>query len=211
MTASKTKTAKKVVSKKQKETNIIFLLDKSGSMQVSKSDTIGGFNSFISEQKKLKNKIKFSFTLFDSISIEKRYVKVDINDVKELTDDTYTPTGMTPLNDAIGKTITDNADLKEALVVILTDGEENDSKEYSLLAVKKLIEEKQKAGWTFLYLGVDLDSFEREAHSRGISMSVNTMRGDISGSYKKMSQTITAYAVSDNKASFNAKDEFNKS
>ena len=211
MVASKKKTAKK--TKAPEVANVIFLLDESGSMQTGKSDTIGGFNAFINEQKKLKNKIKFSLTLFNSMKIEKRYVKVDIKDVKELTDDTYLPASMTPLNDAIGKTITENTDLEQALFVILTDGQENESKEYTLTAIKKLIEEKTAKGWSFLYLGVDIANYEQEAQTRGITMSVNTMRGDITGSYNKLSKTVNNYYVSDNsaRATFDAKDEFNKS
>jgi len=209
---AKAKTTKKA-SKKQEYSNVIFLLDETGSMQTSKSDTIGGFNTFINEQKKLKNKIKFSLTLFNSNKVEKKYRRVDIKDVIELTNDTYLPTGATPLNDAIGKTITDNADLKQALVVILTDGEENDSREYSLDAVKKLIEEKQKNGWAFLYLGVDIANFEHEAQSRGMHFSVNTMRGDMTGSYAKMSNMVNTYAnVSPQaKSAFDTKEEYDKS
>lgn len=205
--------AKYKKTKEQKYSNVIFLLDETGSMELSKSDTIGGFNVFINQQKKLKNKIKFSLTLFNSLKIEKRYTNVDINDVVELNEDTYVPAGLTPLNDAIGKTIADNINLKQALVVILTDGEENYSKEYSLDTIKKLIEEKQKNGWSFLYLGVDIANFEQEARLRGMYSSVNTSRDNITGSYTKMSNMVNTYVNSSDteKAVFNSQEEYNKS
>lgn len=205
-------TAKKTAKNKKEDiTNVIFLLDNTGSMYRIKSDTIGGFNTFISEQKKLKNNIKFSLTLFNSFQIEKRYINVDINDVEELNEDTYNPNGTTPLNDAIGKTINEVGDLKNALFVIMTDGEENASIEFDLPTVKKMIEDKEKLGWTFLYLGVDVTNFVNNAMDYGIKMSVNTFSDDIKGSYQKMSKTVNAYSISANKSNFNAQDEFEKS
>lgn len=137
---------------------IVFLLDETGSMHPHKAETIASFNKYLEETKKAETAeepIYFHLTLFNSEKLEKRYVHEPIKDVYGLTSLTYVPDFSTPLYDAIGQTI--SPIMGEALMVILTDGMENASKEYSLPAVKALIEEREKAGWQFLYLGSTLD------------------------------------------------------
>lgn len=207
--------------KKQKQTktkkntspaNIIFILDKSGSMQRIKTDTIGGFNSFLTEQKKLNLPTKFWLTLFDTVSIEHRYEGVDIDKVEELNDNNYIPSGATPLYDAVGTTIRKLDDVKEALIVILTDGEENASKEYTNESVKKLIEEKEKNGYKFLYLGIGIDNYVKNASAMGINSAVMTSLGNMSGSYNALNTMTATYrsCVSDNTTSaFDTSNTYN--
>lgn len=222
---TKTKVAKKINSKKtkvvkkkveakrvnKKISHVIFLLDQTGSMYNILKDTIGGFNSFLEEQKKLKNNISFSLILFNSQRIDKRYVDVDINDVSALDENTYIPTGLTPLYDAIGLTIKDVDHLKDALFVILTDGEENFSREYTSETIKAIIEDKEKIGWKFLFLGVDLKDYEKHSDRIGIRAAVGTNSINTIDTYNKMSKTVSAYATTSNTSTFDAKDEFNKS
>jgi hypothetical protein len=197
---------------KKKVTNIVFLLDKTGSMGSKKSDVIGGFNTFLSEQKKSKNNIKFWFTLFNSTDIEVRHDGVNINDATELTDDNYIPTGMTTLYDAIGLTLNKMKNMNNALFVIFTDGEENCSNKYTPELIKSSIKEYEDDGFKFLYLGVDLNSFNTEANTIGIRGAVNTLSSDISGSYMNMSRAATFYCKSVNDGtsdSYDALKSFN--
>jgi len=142
-----------------------FVLDRSGSMQSCINDTIGGFNSYINTLKAdKKNEYAFSLTLFDT-SYETRYVSVDLKDVQELNLKTYTPNGWTALYDAIGKTVAAVDDLgkkyDKVLTVILTDGEENSSREFTLSAIKSLIKSKEDLGnWTFVFLGADISAYQ---------------------------------------------------
>jgi hypothetical protein len=157
-----------------KTTNVVFLLDETGSMENCKKDTIGGFNNFLKDQKKSKQNINFSLTLFNSTKIEKRYQNVPISEVEKLSESNYKPSNLTPLWDAIGSTINDLPKLKNALFIILTDGYENYSREFSAKTVREMIEEKKKKGWKFLYLGVDLADM-RDALAMRVSMSTSTI------------------------------------
>lgn len=202
--------------KKQKVVNIIFLLDKTGSMCDKVKDVIGGFNRFIADQKNAQKEtgipINFWFTLFNSIGIEKRYEGVDINDVEELSDENYIVCGMTPLYDAIGKTLTDMADINEALLVIFTDGEENSSSEYNSHSIKSMIASKEQSGFKFLYMGIDLKDFQQQSTSAGIFSSVNTNSNDIQGSYMSMTSMARGYSklvMSGSSADFDTVNAFN--
>ena len=128
-----------------KETDIIFILDRSGSMSGTENDTIGGFNSFIQQHKKNKN-TKVTTVLFDD-QYEVLYERKPITEVKKLTPKEYYVRGCTALMDAIGKTI-NSLDKKtknnKVLFVITTDGLENASHEYDKKKIKKLIEEHSK-------------------------------------------------------------------
>jgi len=160
------------------KTEVIFILDKSGSMQKIKSDAIGGYNSFIEEQKKIEDDTKFTLVLFDS-GYQKVYEAIDVSEVKNLTDDEYVPSSMTALYDAIGITIESTIEkiknqpeaekTERVLCVILTDGENNKSVKYTKEAVFNIIDEQRKSGWEFLFLGANQDSFKS-----GTSISVST-------------------------------------
>ena len=147
--------------------HIVFLLDKSGSMGAMLNETIENFNSFVDEQKELSDKAYMTLITFDSIC-HKVFTKKNVSQVDHLCRKIYRPLGCTALYDAIGSTIHDIKD-KNVLMVILTDGQENDSKKYKdKKKLFKLREDKEKEGWKFLYLGVSEESIN-DASSIGIA------------------------------------------
>ena len=149
-----------------KEQDLVFILDRSGSMAGIESDTIGGFNSFINKHKKNKN-TKVTTVLFDD-NYEVLYERKPIEEVSKLTPKEYYVRGCTALMDAIGKTINSLAKKiknNKVLFVITTDGLENASREYSKEKVRKLIE--KHSNWEFIYIGADIDSYS-EASQIGI-------------------------------------------
>ena len=154
-----------------KETDIVFILDRSGSMSGIESDTIGGYNSFINKHKKNKN-TKVTTILFDD-QYEVLYERKPINEVRKLTPKEYYVRGCTALMDAIGKTINSlskKVKNNKVLFAITTDGLENASCEYNEDKIKKLI--KKHPNWEFIYIGANIDSFS-EASRIGIK-STNT-------------------------------------
>jgi hypothetical protein len=163
-TTTAKKTTKKAVAKKpstktkSETTHILAVLDRSGSMSSVVNDAIGGYNTFIGEQKKLKDKATLSGTLFDDRFEGLNGGQVlSINDVPELNRNTFVPRGSTALYDAIGKTInaykTDAANKADkVLVIVITDGHENASKEYSARDISDLITHQKKQNWQFVFL-----------------------------------------------------------
>lgn len=155
-------------------TEIVFILDRSGSMSGLESDTIGGFNSMIQKQRKAEGDALISTVLFDNVS-EVIHDRIHLKDVPLLTDDDYTVRGCTALLDAIGRAIKHiknihkyarEEDIPEhTLFVITTDGMENASHHYSSQKVKEMIEyQKEKHGWEFLFLGANIDAVETARH-----------------------------------------------
>lgn len=160
------KTNQKNKNNKPKDVELVFILDRSGSMGGLESDTIGGYNSMLSKQKKEKTgKVSVTTVLFDD-QYELLYNQVPIEKVSPMTEEEYYVRGSTALLDAIGKTVMQvkaNQDKKEikdkVLFVIITDGMENASREYRADQIKKLIEErKEKNNWEFLFLGANIDA-----------------------------------------------------
>ena len=143
----------------KKELDVVFLLDRSGSMQGSELDTIEGYNSYLSKQRKNKFNTKITTVLFDD-RYEILHDRKDIKEVKNMTEKEYYVRGCTALLDAIGKTI-NKLDKKvkgnKVLFVITTDGLENASKEYNKDKIKTLIE--QHSNWEFIYIGANIDSY----------------------------------------------------
>ena len=159
-------------------TELVFILDRSGSMSGLESDTIGGFNAMIEKQKKQDGECYVSTVLFDDVS-EVLHDRVKLADIKSMTDDEYTVRGCTALIDAIGGAIhhignihkyARNEDVPEnTIFVITTDGMENASRKYSSDKVKEMIErQKEKYGWEFLFIGANIDAVET-AERYGIS------------------------------------------
>ena len=154
-------------------TEIVFILDKSGSMAGLESDTIGGFNAMIDKQRKLDGDTWVSTVLFDNESTV-LHDRVKLERVPKMTDRDYTPGGCTALLDAIGGAIhhignihkyARNEDVPEhTMFVITTDGQENASHRYTSEQVKKMIErQKEKYGWEFLFIGANIDAVETAA------------------------------------------------
>ena len=149
------------------KTHIICVLDRSGSMSSIMSDSIGGFNQFLKDQKKLPGEATITIHLFDD-KHEWLYEYTNINDVKEITPSQWFPRGTTALYDAIGQSIArDKVTLNrlgseapsKVLVCVVTDGFENASREYRLDDIKKLIQNCEKEDWNFIYLAANQDAF----------------------------------------------------
>lgn len=157
-------------------TELVFILDRSGSMGGLESDTIGGFNGMLGKQKKEEGEANVTTVLFDD-QIEIVHDRFPIEVVKPLTDDDYFVRGSTALLDAVGSTVKKVENIQKRLpeemraeniiFVITTDGQENASQEYSASMVKKMIETNQEKGWQFLFLGANMDAVE-EADKIGI-------------------------------------------
>ena len=155
-------------------TEIVFILDRSGSMSGLEADTIGGFNSMIEKQKKTEGEALISTVLFDNTS-EVIHDRVDVRSVKPMTDADYTVRGCTALLDAIGGAIHHIGNVhkyaraedvpEHTMFVITTDGMENASRHYDSEKVKRMIErQKEKYGWEFLFLGANIDAVETARH-----------------------------------------------
>jgi len=143
----------------------VFLLDCSGSMESCWDDTIGGFNSFLNDQKATGGTM--TLIQFDH-EYQMTYECIKIDEVAPLSRETYKPRGSTALLDAVGRLIKDWKGTSNPSVVILTDGQENASHKFTKAHIKDLIEQKTKDGWTFAYLGANQDAFA-EASSIGIA------------------------------------------
>lgn len=171
----KDKTKNVFTVKDDKVTEIVCILDKSGSMDAIKSDTIGSFNSFLKEQQKLPDKAIMTVLLFDN-EYEMMYDGVDLDNVKPLTSSTYRPSGTTALYDAIGVAISKvekrfkSGKCNRVLVAIITDGYENASREYNKCQILNLINDHKANDWEFLYLSASPSAFN-DSHSIGIAPS----------------------------------------
>jgi len=187
-------------------TEIIFILDRSGSMEELSKDTIGGYNTYIENQRKEKGEALVTTVLFDN-EYEILNNGVDIKDIKPLTDKEYYARGMTALLDAIGKTIkevgirlnnTPECDRPEKVImVITTDGQENASKEYNRSIVKQMIEEQtNKYNWQFIFLGANIDAIS-EAESLGIKKDYASNYGwsaqGVESVYETMDSMTTSF------------------
>lgn len=149
------------------KTLVTFLLDRTGSMEQVRDDTIGAFNAYLDSLKAGGADIVFSFLQFDSVSIDKICVGIPVADAKPLTRDTYQPRAWTPLIDAAFKTIKaveEKAKNGEKVVVcIQTDGEENASVEHTWEELNALIKEKIGLGWQFNFMGAGIDAYKQGA------------------------------------------------
>ncbi len=151
-------------------TELVFILDRSGSMSGLEADTVGGFNSMIKKQKKEDGECYVSTILFDNES-EVLHDRVRLSDIPEMTDKDYTVRGCTALIDAIGDAIRHIGNIhkyarpedvpEHTMFVITTDGAENASRRHTAAEVKKAIErQKEKYGWEFLFIGANIDAVE---------------------------------------------------
>ena len=187
---------------------IVLIIDKSGSMDAIKDDAIGGFNSFLSQQRNIDREANVTFALFDDRH-QLVYNGKDINEVNDLTPKTYQPSGMTALLDAVGRTVdrvgerldelNESEKPENVIVFILTDGMENASSEYSRDQIKEMIEHQEsKYSWEFIYGGANQDAFT-EAGGMGIKAE-NTFNFEASGegtrkAYENSSDMVASYRM----------------
>ena len=151
-------------------TELVFILDKSGSMGGLETDTIGGYNSMLAKQQTVEGECHITTVLFDN-NYELLHDRIDINAVSPITEKEYHVGGSTALLDAIGRTIykignaqkhtANDYRAEKVMFVIITDGEENSSREYSAEKIKAQIEQqKTNYGWEFIFLGANIDAVE---------------------------------------------------
>lgn len=186
-------------------TELVFILDRSGSMAGFEADTIGGFNATIEKQKKQDGKVYVSTVLFDNES-EVVHDRVDINDIKPMAEKEYQVGGCTALLDAIGGAIHHIGNIhkyarpedipEHTVFVITTDGMENASHRYSSQEIKsKIKRQTEKYGWEFIFLAANIDAVET-AESIGIRREraanwLHTKEG-VGRSYYAMCEAITS-------------------
>ncbi len=187
------------------KTSVTFLLDRTGSMERIKKDTIGGFNAYLEglAEGDAADNTKFTLVTFDSVSIDKVCVSEPVKQVAKLTDATYQPRAWTPLIDAAYKTIkavetaVAGSD-KKVVIVIQTDGEENASQEHTWIELNDLIKEKTKLGWQFNFLGVGIDAY-KQASAMGIAagstISSTMDSAHQASAYRSMSGNTARYAA----------------
>ncbi|GAF75898.1 unnamed protein product [marine sediment metagenome] len=197
-------------------TIVNFILDESGSMYSRQKETVDGFNEYIQKLKKDKCKVSLTLTKFnDNVTVV--FKNKSINDVKEMTSDDYKPDMCTALYDAIGITAQKLGKIKDnekALFIIITDGYENMSKEFKLVDIKSLIKDKEKEGWTFTFLGGDLDA-KQEGSNIGVA-SLNTLSfasRNIGGVMRNLGGQTTRFACSGSRSTnsfFGGKKRGNK-
>lgn len=155
---------------KKNLTEVVFILDRSGSMSGLEADTIGGFNSMIKKQQKEEGEALVSTVLFDD-QCEVLHDRVEISKIKKMTEDEYYVRGCTALLDAVGGAIHHIGNIHKyareedrpakTLFIITTDGLENASRRYTFKDIKHMIErQKEKYNWEFLFLGANIDAIE---------------------------------------------------
>lgn len=158
-------------------TELVFILDRSGSMNGLEGDTIGGFNGMLAKQKAEGEKVNVTTVLFDD-EVEVIHDRFPIDIIEPLTDKEYFVRGCTALLDAVGEAIKKIENVQKHLpeahkagkviFVITTDGLENSSVEYTYNDIKRMIEAKKECGWEFLFLGANIDA-RKEAEKIGIA------------------------------------------
>ena len=190
-------------------TELAVVLDRSGSMHAIREDAMGGFNSFLNDQKKLDGKANFTLVLFNH-EYQTPYFRLDLQKVPELTEDTYIPTGTTALHDAVGRTIDeigsklDKLDEDEkpeqVIIAVLTDGLENSSRDYSGNRIKEMIShQRDKYNWAFMFLSASEEDATQKGSSMGIDPGMtmnyqNTGKGN-RHAYSAVSKSISAMRV----------------
>lgn len=177
------------------KTRVSVILDRSGSMETMREDVIGGFNNLVEEQAETEGEMSWTMLQFDSTGLEHTFKDTPTDKVPKLTRNNFRPRGMTPLLDAVGNELARLGEgFEPTIVVIITDGLENASSEYSLETVKSMIEAREALGWQFIFLGANQDAF---ASSYGYGMSrgssVTYDQDSVAMAYNSVSTTMSTY------------------
>jgi len=183
---------------------VTLILDETGSMDECKGAAIAGFNQYVARLRDEPAENRVTLTLFNSRKTEVRYQAMPVTRVQDLDVETYRPQDTTPLYDAIGRTLTAARQEVPAgarrLCVILTDGEENASKEYSRAQIFDMIKAYENEGWTFLYLGANHDVWAAgEDLGIGGDNLISFCRANINHTFDQLSQATADYRRKDQK------------
>lgn len=190
-------------------TEIIFILDRSGSMSGLEADTIGGFNSMIQKQKKGEGEVIVSTVLFDD-KVVVLHDRINVKKIKPMNDDQYYVRGCTALLDAVGGALHHIGNVhkyareedrpEKTLFIITTDGMENASTRYTYKKVKSMVEyQKKRYGWEFIFLGANIDAIEVAGRFGIQSSRAVNYENDSKGTrlnYKILSETVTKMRMS---------------
>lgn len=185
------------------KTEIVCVIDRSGSMAPLTKDSIGGFNSFLESQKEIPGEATLTLALFDH-EYSVVHDNVNLQEVPNLNSDTYVPRGMTALHDAIGRTMdtvgvrlsnTPEQDRPEKVIfVILTDGAENSSQEYQQDKIAEMIKHQREVyNWEFVFLAANQDAFETGGSlniSRGMTMNYSATSKGVTDAYCSASASV---------------------
>jgi len=187
-------------------TELIFILDRSGSMAGLESDTIGGYNSMLEKQKKEDGEAIVTTVLFDD-RYELLHDRISLRGIAPITDEEYYVRGTTALLDAIGKTINKIGNVQKhtgveeraerVLFVITTDGMENASREFSYEKIRSMIEnQKTKYGWEFIFMGANIDAAataDRFGIARDMAVDYHADEEGVSLNFKVLSSTVASF------------------
>ena len=189
-------------------TELIFILDRSGSMGGLESDTIGGFNSMLAKQQAQPGECRITTVLFDD-SFEILHDRIDIKAVGKLTEHDYFVRGCTALLDAIGKTVkkinkvqkntAEDYRAEKVVFIITTDGMENASREYTFEKIKSMVEKhKKKHNWEFIFLGANIDAIDvasRVGISKNRTQNFHNDSKGIELNYNVVSETVAMHRM----------------
>lgn len=170
---------------------IVFVLDRSGSMGGCESDTIGGYNNFLTKQQQEEGEARATTVLFDHDYVL-LHDGVDLRRINPITPAEYFVRGTTALLDAVGRTILRVKERAEkAIFVIITDGMENASQQFSYVQIREMIAERKAAGWEFIFLGADLTNMQ-DADRLGIGLDrrASYAKGRTMALYDELSDSI---------------------
>lgn len=174
---------------------IVVIADRSGSMKPLVGDTIGAFNAFVEEQKALPGAARLTLVTFDNVyEVAEGFKSVDIQDAPELTEAQFYARGMTALYDAMGSTLTallaQNPD--KAIIMVITDGDENSSREYSHKQVKELVEKAEAKGWEVIFTAANIDT---EKYGAQLGIAAGATRGFVADAHG-IAQAYTNFSAS---------------
>ena len=195
---------------KNNATELVFILDRSGSMAGLEKDTIGGFNAMLKKQKEVEGECRITTVLFDN-QLNILHDRLDIQAIGSLTEKDYQVGGSTALLDAIGSTINKIGNVQKhsshehraskVLFVIITDGEENSSREFSSERVKKMTEHQMKKyNWEFIFLGANIDAVETSKMYGIRPDRTQNYHADAKGvnlNFDVMSKTVASFRMND--------------